>query len=152
MSTLHCRIELNKDDKEGISISVEGDDINHLIKLNGKEIVIKSKKGSTGSTITQTPEEIKIECKRFIVEAEEISCSSKKATKCEAGSDFSISSGGNTKIEAKGNAAMKANGNIDITSSLNFTAKGSVNANLEGNITNVKGNMTNVKGSLVNLG
>ena len=60
MGTLICRIELNKNKENGITISVENKDesITHTVQMDGKQIEIKSTDGSNTSVITQKPQSI----------------------------------------------------------------------------------------------
>ncbi|MES2824663.1 MAG: hypothetical protein V4732_13745 [Pseudomonadota bacterium] len=100
MSTLLCRIELNK--IGGITITVDNKDgkITHTVVLNSDAITTTSKGDSATSTITQTPEKITMDCKTFELTADDISCKSSKTTSFTSGTDFSIKSDSNFKAEA----------------------------------------------------
>ncbi len=110
----NCKIQLSK--KGGISISIndlsQPDQVYKQIILDSDSLVIKTNKQASSSTITQIedklttqvtteagtttieqgPEEVKVTCKRFVVDAESITMTSKEDTTHTATGKYSVTS------------------------------------------------------------
>ncbi|GLS25037.1 hypothetical protein [Marinibactrum halimedae] len=128
MTSLVCKVELNK--KEGVLITVEDASgrIKQSIVLNDKSITTTSKSNSNESTIVQTPESVSIKCSKFSVEADTITCKSKAGSSYESGTGTSIKAGTTLKAQA------------------------STTADLKSNLVNVKGNgLVKISGALIKL-
>ncbi len=139
MSTLTCRIELSKTEKEGIVITVSNQEEYplHCIQLNKDSVTITSKKGSDTSIIVQKSDSIEMnvadKTSHIVLNKNEITI------KCPT-----------FKLDAD-KIIFKSTGDTKF-SAMNLTAEASIKANFEGNITKVKGSLVNVEGDLVTLG
>ncbi|NQY62604.1 MAG: hypothetical protein HRT38_02585 [Alteromonadaceae bacterium] len=147
MSTLICRIELSKDEKEGITILVSHKDqkLQHHIQLNKESITITSENGADKSTIIQKPDAIKLDVggkSQLMMDKEKINI------KC---STFNLNAD-EIEIKSEGDINIKGGGDIALSADLNLTAKAEIEANFEGNMTKVSGSMVNIEGDLVTLG
>jgi len=108
MSSLLCRIELNK--TNGISVIVENENqqIIHTVELTGSEITTTSKSEDNTSAITQAPDKISLDCKSFELNAETIRCTASATTTHTSGDNFTVESGADFTAEVKKTAKLKA--------------------------------------------
>jgi hypothetical protein len=118
MTTLYCRIELKKD--KGITVKVEDPQgqITQTVELDGasKFIKITCKDQENTSTITQRPDGIKIECKKFEIAAETVTVTSTKETLHKSDDTLTIQS-------AKA-MTLKTDDALSATATKDFSAKG----------------------------
>ncbi|WP_226647866.1 hypothetical protein [Microbulbifer variabilis] len=119
MSALFCRIELNKKDGVVITVDNKASRTKQQILIQSDSIKTTSESASGTSTITQDPNEISFNCKRFIVNADTIECKANKSAK--------LKSGLNCDLEAGANLSFSSKGKVDIKSGIiNATGKGLV--------------------------
>ncbi len=123
MTTLLCRIELNKQQGVIITVDNESDSIVHTIVLNDQSITTTSKGSSQTSTIVQKPESISLSCKEFKLEADTISCHAKQTTSHTSGGDITISSDANLDAKAVSDISLSAN-NVNISGKALIKAEG----------------------------
>ncbi|TQV88497.1 hypothetical protein [Aliikangiella coralliicola] len=123
MTTLLCRIELNKQEGVLITVDNEADSIVHTIVLNDKSITTTSKGSSQTSTMIQTPDSISLSCKDFKLEADNISCHANQKTSHTSGGDFAISSDANFDASAVNDASLGAN-NVNVSGTTLIKAEG----------------------------
>ena len=92
MSTLVCRIELDKN--QGIILTVENEEgqITQTAVMNGESITFTSEGANDKSTITQKPDSVVIKCKDFTLESDTITCKSTKDTLHSSEGKFDIKS------------------------------------------------------------
>ncbi len=124
MTTLICRIELNKEDGKGIIVSVEDEDGNttQTFQMDGTAITT-TVKGEETSTITQTHDKIAIVCKDFTLDASgTITCTSEGATSHVSKDAFSVESTGEMKHTSKAGYTVEATADIALEGA-NLTAK-----------------------------
>ncbi len=181
-----CKIELSKTD--GISISI-GDlsqpgQVYKQVFLHADSLIIKTYKAGSSATITQTenslitevtnaqastkieqgPEEIKVTCKRWIVDAETITMTSKQDTTLTASGAYTVTSTKDYKVDTQAScnlqsaAAMTLNATgtctvksaaelkaqapkIGMVADASFEAQSSGALNLKGAAVSVKGDM-----------
>lgn len=147
---LECRVELNK--KDGIIITVIDSDnkLSQEIKMDGKQLVTTVKKDSDTSTITQKPDSIAIECKKFSLIADEIKCQSKQ--KMDLISDGKLSLEAKDKIAVKGSQDinMQATNNLELKA-LAIKANADTEVKVKGTQVKVEGDMLDVKGQKVTV-
>jgi hypothetical protein len=182
----NCKIELSKN--AGIVISIrdlsQPEQVYKKVLLEGDSLVIETKKTDCCATITQTekslttevkdskgstkieqgPEEVKITCKTFTVDAETVTVTSKADTKLTASGAFSVTSTkdmaltSQAKCDLKSTAAMTldATGTCTVKSAaelaaqapkVGFTADASFEAKSSGAL-NLKGGAVSVKGDM----
>jgi hypothetical protein len=181
-----CKIELSKTD--GITISIrdlsQPDQVYKLVQLTGDSLVIKTNKLTSSATITQTessvvtevkdatgstkieqgPEEVKVTCKKWTVDAETITMTSSQDTTLKATGAYSITSTKDFKAETSAGCTVKSTGtmtldataastfksaaqldvqapNIGLTADASLNGKSSGALNLEGGAVSVKGSM-----------
>lgn len=92
MSTLICTVEMDKN--AGVKVTVTNADgtLTQCIKADGTTIVITMTKDGTTSTYTQDEASVKIECKRFEVDASEtITLRSQKDTTVSSSQKIAMS-------------------------------------------------------------
>jgi hypothetical protein len=123
MTTLLCRIELNKEKGVLITVENEADSIVHTIVLNEQSITTTSKGSSETSTIVQDPESISLTCKTFKLEADTISCHAKETTSHISGGDITISSDANLDASAVSDMSLSAN-NVNVSGTTLIKAEG----------------------------
>lgn len=181
-----CKIELSKTD--GITISIrdlsQPDQVYKLVKMTGDSLVIQTSKLGSTATITQTessvvtevknaqastkieqgPEEVKVTCKKWTVNAETISMTSSQDTSVTASGacsltstkDFKVNTQAGCTVTSTGAMTLDATGastiksaakldvqapNIALTADASFKATSSGALNLEGGAVSVKGSM-----------
>jgi predicted secreted protein len=139
MGTLVCRIELNKTDKKGITITVENADgkITQTMQMDGTSIITKVKGDKETSTITQKQDSIVIKCKDFKLDAETITCISSKATKHTSKDIYSVTSTKDLSLTSKAKIAGKATQDVTIDG-MNVVIKAKTDAKIDA--TNFKAN------------
>ncbi len=139
MGKLACKIELSK--KEGIILTVEDKDNDtiQIIELNGSFIKTTMKKSENTSIILQDSEHITIKCKNFTVDADTITCKSKKDTQIDVNGNLDIKSDKNIDIKASKNINNKANSDFHIKAK-NTNIKAKQNIKLSGSSINVSAN------------
>jgi hypothetical protein len=151
MSTLICRVELNK--KEGIILTVENKEEKRTqtIVIDGTSIITTSAGKKETSTITQTDETISFKCKNFTVEAETIKCTSSKDTDLKSSGEFSVLSDKDISLESKKNINQIAHSALKGTAqTTNFTSKQS--AEFSASKTSIKGkSQVSISGAKLNL-
>ena len=125
MSTLLCRVELNKN--SGITITVDNSngEICHTMIINDNAITLRSESANNTSVITQTPEKIAINCKAFELKADTIVCDSETTTQLSAGEDFKVTSNSNINLTANQSADIKGS-NINLTGSAEIKAQAAI--------------------------
>jgi hypothetical protein len=123
MSTLLCRVELNKQQGVLITVDNDADSIIHTLVLNDQSITITSKDGSQTSTIIQKPDSISLSCKDFKLEADTISCHANKTTSHTSGGDISISSDASFDAKAVSDMGLSAN-NVNVSGTSMIKAEG----------------------------
>ena len=137
---LVCTIELSK--TAGVTITVENadDKINQTVVMNGTSIVTTVKGNDATSKITQLQDQVKIEVKDFILEAETITCTSTKATShksedvfaVESTKDMTLKSAAKLTEEAAEDVSIESTGGkVSLEASSDLTAKGGAKATLE---------------------
>lgn len=136
--SLICRIEL--DQEKGLILTVEDKDgnITQTAKLDGKTITLTSKGESDTSVFEQKPDTISLKCKKFILEADEITCKSTKDSTLEAQGKFNIKSTDDMVLKSSANLKMDATSDVKIESA-NFSASAKSNAELSGMSTKIDG-------------
>jgi hypothetical protein len=174
----NCKIELSK--TNGITISIrdlsQPEQVYKQVKLEGDSLIIKTNKVDSSCTITQTenaqgstkieqgPEEVKVTCKVFTVDATTINLTSKEDTTCKSTGAWSLTSTKDLKLESQAKCdvksaqamTLKAVGAATLESDAKLQLKGSMleaissasmkldsQASLE-----VKGTAVSVKGSM----
>ena len=172
MSTLICRITLDKKQNEGITIYVEnGEEITQTIQMDGTKIEIINKKnediqkitmdessivsessqGENKSTVTQNFGDVKISCNNFTIEAKQKISLTAESSISTTGGSTSIKS--DTSLDLQGQTTSIKG---DATSSLQggeTTVKASTALTLEGGAeSTLKGSMVNVQGTLIKIG
>jgi hypothetical protein len=182
----NCKIELSK--TNGILISIcdlsQPTQVYKKVLLEGDSLVIETKKTDCCATITQTekslttevkdskgstkieqgPEEVKITCKTFTLDAETVTVTSKQDTKLTASGAFSVTSTKDTtitsqaKCDLKSTAAMTldATGTCTVKSAaelaaqapkIGVSADASIDVKSSGAL-NLKGGAVSVKGDM----
>ncbi len=166
METLVCRIELDKE--KGIILTVENDDdsIVQTIVMDGTSIKSKVEGSKDSSSITQTQEGVFMQCSTFVLDAETITCKSKKATQLQSGLNFDIKSKADISVEASKKAVLKAmdvsiNGTVNTeVKAVKLSMEGSASAELKaasikleskGMLDLISNGLATLKGSLVNI-
>jgi hypothetical protein len=162
MTTLYCRIELKKE--TGILVKVEDPQgkVTQTIELDGKIIKLTCKDQNNTSTITQRPDGIKVECKKFEIAAETVTVTSTKETLHKSDdaltlqsakamtlkTDDALSATATKDLSVKGqNFTAKADSKAAV-SGLTFEAKGDQSAKLSGSQVEVSGQLQiEVKGA-----
>lgn len=181
-----CKIELSK--TGGITISIrdlsQPDQVYKLVKMTGESLVIQTNKLTSSATITQTessvitevkdaqgstkieqgPEEVKVTCKKWTVDAETITMTSSQDTSLTASGAYSITSTKDFKAETQAGCTLKSTGamtldatgastvksaakldvqapNIGLTADASLKATSSGALNLEGGAVSIKGSM-----------
>lgn len=141
----NCKIELSK--TNGITISIrdlsQPSQIYKQVRLEGDSLIIETNKVDESSTITQTekglttevknaqgstkieqgPEEVKVTCKVFSVDATTINLTSKEDTTCKSTGAWSLTSTKDLKLETKAKC--------DVTSTAAMTLTATAAATLE---------------------
>jgi phage baseplate assembly protein gpV len=143
MATLKCTIVLDK--AEGLTMKVEdsaGGAIQTIQLLKDAIIMTVSGKEST-SVVTQKADSVAVKCKKFSVEADEISCQSKMASTFAAKTEMKIS--GTETVAIEGLSAKLSGTTVQIV------AQGALSAEATGPAT-LKGSVANVSAPVVNLG
>jgi hypothetical protein len=126
----NCKIELSK--TNGITISIrdlsQPEQVYKQVKLEGDSLIIKTNKVDSSCTITQTeislttevknaqgstkieqgPEEVKVTCKVFTVDATTINLTSKEDTTCKSTGAWSLTSTKDLKLESKAKCDVKS--------------------------------------------
>lgn len=152
---LVCTIELSKVD--GITITVDNADgkILQTIVMNGTSIVTTVKGNEKTSKITQLQDQVKIEVKDFIIEAETITCTSTGATahksedtlSIESTKDMTVTSSAKLTATATADAKLTSSAKVDIEATADATFKG-LNMTVEGTTaTKLKGAQVEVAGT-----
>jgi len=115
MSTLVCRIELDK--IEGITLTVENKDgqITQTAVMNGESITFTSKGKKETSTITQKPDSLVIKCKDFTLETETITCKSTKNTLHQSDQKFDIKSTQDMTLTSKAKLTEEATSDASLS-------------------------------------
>jgi hypothetical protein len=137
MSTLVCRIELDKD--KGITLTVENKDgqITQTAVMNGESITFTSKGEQETSTITQKPDSVVIKCKDFTLETETITCKSTKDTLHQSDQKFDIKSTQDMTLTSKAKLTEKAASDANL-SGMKVTVSAKDKAEISGLNTAVK--------------
>ncbi len=143
MSTLRCTITLDK--TSGLVLLVEDAEAQtkRTVTLSKDSLVLEVQAGSSTSTVTQNAVSVSIECKKFSVKAEEIECSSTKASTYAAGTALSLSGKDEAKLSGR---RLECSG-----TTLKLDAKGELTASASG-VTTVKGQSVAVSAMQVDLG
>lgn len=136
--TLDCQIELNKN--KGITLTVLNEDAkeSQVIVIDGSKVTITVKNNTDTSVIQQFPDSVLIKCKKFSVEAEEVSTKTTKSTTIVSDGTVTLTSTdtitmtGNADFTQKSAKAMSLNG---LTVQLN----GEKNATMQSPIVSLKG-------------
>lgn len=126
----NCKIELSK--TNGITISIrdlsQPEQVYKQVSLEGDSLIIKTNKVDSSSTITQTenslttevkdaqgstkieqgPEEVKVTCKVFSVDATTINLTSKEDTTCKSTGAWSLTSTKDLKLETQAKCELKS--------------------------------------------
>lgn len=181
-----CKIELSK--TEGISISIrdlsQPEQVYKLVRLKGDSLIIQTNQLGSSATITQTessvitevknaqastkieqgPEEVKVTCKKWTVDAETITMTSSQDTSLTASGACTITSTKDFKVDTKAGCTIGSTGamtldatgastvksaakldvqapNVAISADASFKATSSGALNLEGGAVSVKGSM-----------
>ena len=115
MSTLVCRIELDKD--KGIILTVENKDgkITQTAVMNGESITFTSEGEEETSTITQKPDSVVIQCKDFTLDAETITCKSTKDTLHQSDGKFDIKSTQDMTLTSKAKLTEDATSDVSVS-------------------------------------
>ena len=153
MSTLVCRIELDKN--EGIILTVENNDgqITQTAVMNGESITFTSKGEKETSTITQKPDSVVIKCKDFTLDAETITCKSTKDTLHQSDGKFDIKSTQDMTLTSKAKLTEEATMDASLSgkkitvsaidkaeiSGLNTAVKATAKMEVEGKMLALKG-------------
>lgn len=182
-----CKVQLSK--TGGIEISIrdlsQPSQVYKQIIMDGTSFVLKTNKLNSSTTITQTeeklttqvttqagattieqgPEEVKVTCKRFVVEAESIQMKSSKDTTHEATGkysvestqDYSVTSKAKWTVSATGDLSLKTQGKAELNApasqvsvsspKIELTAQTLLSAE-SGGALSVKGGAVTVKGDM----
>jgi hypothetical protein len=180
-----CKIELSKTD--GITISIrdlsQPDQVYKQVLLQGDSLVIKTNKLTSSATITQTessvvtevkdatgstkieqgPEEVKVTCKKWTLDAETITVTSSQDTSYTATGAYSVTSTKDFKVDTKAACSLKSLGamTLDATAAATYksaaqlvqapkiglTADASLDASSSGAL-NLKGAAVSIKGDM----
>jgi hypothetical protein len=181
-----CKIELSKTD--GITISIrdlsQPDQVYKQVLLQGDSLVIKTNKLTSSATITQTessvvtevkdatgstkieqgPEEVKVTCKKWTLDAETITVTSSQDTSYTATGAYSVTSTKDFKVDTQATCTLKSLGamTLDATAAATYksaaqldvqapkiglTADASLEATSSGAL-NLKGGAVSVKGDM----
>lgn len=143
MGKLVCRIEMDKE--EGITVTVTNGEQNivQTAVLNGASITLTSKGDKGTSTIIQDPETISVKCKTFNLEAETITCVSKKESSLECGGKLSVSS--------KDDMSFKSDSAFNVKAAKSTTKADQAAEISSGTVTLDGINKTEVKGGILSL-
>jgi hypothetical protein len=149
----NCKIELSK--TNGIAISIrdlsQPEQVYKQVLLEGDSLIIKTNKIDSSATITQTetslttevknaqgstkieqgPEEVKITCKTFTVDAESISLKSKADTSCSATGAWSVTSTKDFKVETQANCTLESQLAMTLSAATKATLKGTSELQLQ---------------------
>jgi hypothetical protein len=149
----NCKIELSK--TNGIAISIrdlsQPEQVYKQVLLEGDSLIIKTNKVDSSATITQTetglttevknaqgstkieqgPEEVKITCKTFTVDAESISLKSKADTSCSATGAWSVTSTKDFKVETQANCLLESQLAMTLSAVTKATLKASSELQLQ---------------------
>lgn len=164
--SLECKIELDK--KGGIKITVIDDDNSksQTIEMNGSQLVMTVKDQTNTSTYTQKPDGVTIKCKKFMVDADEITTKSSQATKMSADGTMDLKSTQSMSLKSSQDATVSATTDLTLKGmtlkaqgqtqadlkAMTVNVKADMNANLEGLMTKVEGTTTcDVKGMMVTV-
>lgn len=181
-----CKIELSKTD--GITIKIrdlsQPEQVYKLVTLTGDSLIIQTNKLGSSATITQTessvitevkdaqgstkieqgPEEVKVTCKKWTVDAETITMTSKQDSSLTASGacsltstkDFkvttqaacNVTSTGAMTLDATGASTFKSAAQLDVKApNIGLTADASLKAQSSGAL-NIEGGAVSVKGSM----
>lgn len=154
MGTLVCTVTLDKND--GVTVEVDNADskITQTITMdkNGA-VTIKVKGASDTSTIVQKSDSVVVTCKDFTVDADTITCKSKKATSMTAMDTMTLKSTNEMKLST--DAAFTGSAVQDMKlSGMNVKATGNMNVELTGNMAAklvATGGQATVQGMMLNL-
>lgn len=143
MGALKCTITMDK--TEGIVIQVEDSSANatQTISLLKDSVVITVAGSAATSVVTQKADSVSIKCKKFSVEADEVSCQSQMASTFSANTEFKIS--GTQSVAIDGLSAKLSGTTVQVS------AQGTLNAEASGSAT-LKGSVANVTAPVVMLG
>jgi hypothetical protein len=143
-----CKVELSK--TQGIAIIIRdlSDPQNFKqVLLEGASLIVKTNKGTSSATITQTedsvitevktadgtttitqgPEEVKVKCKLFTVEAETVSVTSDKDTSFTVAGAYTMKSTKDCTVETQADCLVKSTGKT----TLDATDKTAISSKLE---------------------
>lgn len=134
MTTLYCSIELNKE--QGVTVKVADDQgkIVQTIKLDGTKlelqvaskeatstvvqkdasIVTTIKKGPDTSTVHQDPTDVRVTCKKFSVDAEDVSIKTTKDTSVAADGKVSVSAKKDLGLSTSAAGTFKASRDLSL--------------------------------------
>ena len=147
MTKLVCRVELNK--KSGIILTVENrdDNITQTMVMDGAAITTSVKGADETSIITQKQDSIAMSCKTFTLNADSITCASKKDTLHKSGQKFDIQSSQDMTLKTDSKLIEKAVSDVKISGN-NLLASADNNATLSGDVkVEVKTATLNLSGS-----
>jgi phage baseplate assembly protein gpV len=143
MANLKCTILLDK--KLGLTIKVEDPaaGATQTIQLLKDSMILTVAGAAATSVVTQKADSVTVKCKKFSVEADEISCKSSLATTFAASTELKLS--GTQAVSVEG-ISTKISG-----TTVQIVAQGALSAEATGPAT-LKGAVANVTAPIVMLG
>lgn len=151
MSTLVCKILLDK--TAGILVEISNADgkITQTLAMDGTSIITKVKGDSATSTITQKADSISIECQNFSVKAETVTVSSTKASQWKSDDTLALTS--QKDLTIKSSAALVQSAQSDASfKALNVKVEAQSALQLKATDASIKGSaQTALQGAQVNI-
>lgn len=117
MSTLTCRIELNKERGVTVKVLDQQGQVTQTLEMNGETIKLTCQGSSEEETsvITQKTDGIEMTCKEFKVTAETVSIKSSKDTTLESEEKFDIKSTKEMTLDSKDKLTAQATSDLALS-------------------------------------
>lgn len=145
--TLVCKVELSQ--TKGLTLTVlnKSGSVTQTAVFDGTSMIFTCKGKDATSVITQTSDSITVDCQNFNVNADTITCKSKKNTTHDAQGTFTINSTGNSSFTSSADTSLSATSNLTMSAAdCSTTAKNT--AQLTSMTTTVNGTQqTNLTGA-----
>lgn len=128
-STLVSTIRLDKAAGGSVVVQNDQDRITQTIHMNGSSVVLTVQDARDKSTITQTADGVTVQCNKFLVEAETITCRSTGTSDYESKSTMSLTSSDAMRLTSHANLAAQAASSLTGQApTIKFTADSSFSA------------------------
>ena len=131
MATLVCTILLDKTNGGAVTIVTSDEKFSQSICMNGSSVVIEVKDSQNTSTITQTADSVTIKCKKFLVDADTVTCKSTAATVHQSDDAMTLKSAKDMTLQSSANLAAQATSdltgkgaNVKFTANTEFSGAG----------------------------